>query len=63
MSSLSPSTLSPLLLTTAVAFAYYVEMPPALNFLLNGGDIAHPFISVKKYVDFTTRLMLVTVGE
>jgi sec-independent protein translocase protein TatC len=48
------------LFVVGCAFAYYVEMPPALNFLLNGGDIAHPFISVKKYVDFTTRLMLVT---
>jgi len=42
------------------AFAYYVELPPALNFLLNAGDIARPLISVRKYVDFTTRLMLVT---
>jgi sec-independent protein translocase protein TatC len=42
------------------AFAYYIELPPALNFLLNGGGIAEPFISVKSYVSFTTRLMLVT---
>jgi sec-independent protein translocase protein TatC len=43
------------------AFAYYVELPPALNFLLEGGGgIAEPFISVRKYVDFVTRLMLVT---
>jgi sec-independent protein translocase protein TatC len=43
------------------AFAYYIELPPALNFLLEGGgDVASPFISVKKYVDFVTRLMLVT---
>jgi len=42
------------------AFAYYVELPPALNFLLDTGDIAEPFISVKYYVDFVTRLMLVT---
>jgi len=41
------------------AFAYYVELPPALNFLLNVGE-ARPLISVQKYVDFTTRLMLVT---
>ncbi len=42
------------------AFAYYIELPPALNFLLDGGGVASPFISVKKYVDFVTRLMLVT---
>jgi len=42
------------------AFAYYVELPPALNFLLDTGDIAEPLISVKYYVDFVTRLMFVT---
>jgi sec-independent protein translocase protein TatC len=43
------------------AFAYYIEMPPALNFLLDApDDIASPFITVKSYVDFATRLMLVT---
>ena len=42
------------------AFAYYVELPPALNFLLDAGDVARPLISVRSYVDFTTRLMLVT---
>ena len=43
------------------AFAYYVELPPALNFLLDSpGDIARPLISVKSYVDFATRLMFVT---
>lgn len=42
------------------AFAYYVEMPPALGFLLDSGGVARPFISVKSYVDFATRLMLVT---
>ncbi len=43
------------------AFAYYIEMPPALNFLLSSpGDIAQPLITVKSYVDFATRLMLVT---
>ena len=41
-------------------FAYYIEMPPALNFLLNGQGVADPFISVKAYVSFVTRLMLVT---
>ena len=43
------------------AFARYIEMPPALNFLLKPpGDIATPFISVKEYVNFATRLMFVT---
>lgn len=43
-------------------FAYYIEMPPALNFLLTppGGVPAEPFISVSKYFSFATRLMLVT---
>ena len=43
------------------AFAYYIEMPPALGFLLgSAGDNARPFISIKYYIDFATRLMLVT---
>jgi sec-independent protein translocase protein TatC len=43
------------------AFAYYIEMPPALNFLLKPpGDLATPLISVKKYIGFATKLMLVT---
>ncbi len=42
-----------------LAFAYFVEMPPALNFLLKP-PVGEPFISIQKYVDFTTRLMLVT---
>jgi sec-independent protein translocase protein TatC len=42
------------------AFAFYIELPPALNFLLDGGDVANPMISVRSYVDFVTRLMLVT---
>lgn len=42
------------------AFAYFVMMPPALNFLLDFPDQATPLISIRKYVDFTTRLMLVS---
>lgn len=42
------------------AFAYYVELPPALRFLLNSGEGIEPFINVTSYIDFTTRLMLVT---
>ena len=50
-----------LMFVAGLLFAYYVELPPALNFLLNfGGDFAQPLISVKKYVDFVTRLMFVT---
>jgi sec-independent protein translocase protein TatC len=50
-----------LMFVAGCAFARYVEMPPAMNFLLDApGDIATPFISVKAYVDFATRLMLVT---
>jgi sec-independent protein translocase protein TatC len=42
------------------AFAYYIELPPALHFLLNSGEGIEPFINVTSYIDFTTRLMLVT---
>ena len=43
------------------AFAYYIELPPAFRFLLSTpGDVAKPFIKVGSYVNFVTRLMLVT---
>jgi len=42
------------------AFAYYIELPPALRFLLNSGEGIEPFINITSYIDFTTRLMLVT---
>jgi len=43
------------------AFAYYVELPPALHFLLSfSGDVATPFIKIGSYISFVTRLMLVT---
>ena len=36
-------------------------MPPALNFLLKPpSNLAEPLISVKKYIGFATKLMLVT---
>jgi len=41
------------------AFAYYVELPPALSFLLDSGGVATPMISVQKYVDFVTKMMVV----
>ena len=43
------------------AFAYYVELPPALGFLLNPpGGVGEPLIGASKYFNFVTRLMLVT---
>jgi sec-independent protein translocase protein TatC len=42
------------------AFAYYLELPPALGFLLNSGGGIEPFINITSYVDFVSRLMLVT---
>lgn len=43
-----------------MAFAYYVELRPFLHFLLNPpGDIGEPLISVRKYLGFVTRLLLV----
>lgn len=48
-----------LMFVVGAAFAFYVELPPALNFLLNGGDVAKPLISVQKYIDFVTKMMLV----
>lgn len=42
------------------AFAYYVELRPFLGFLLDPpGDIGEPLISIKKYIGFVTRLLLV----
>ncbi len=44
-----------------VAFAYYVALPPALDFLLNfGEDLAEPNIRVGSYIDFVTRLLFWT---
>ena len=44
-----------------LAFAYYIELPPALGFLLNPpGGVGEPLISASKYFDFVTRLLLVT---
>jgi sec-independent protein translocase protein TatC len=42
------------------AFAYYVELPPALGFLLKPPGDIKPLISASKYFNFVTRLMLVT---
>jgi sec-independent protein translocase protein TatC len=44
-----------------LAFAYYVELPPALRFLLNpASDGVEPTIGVRTYVDTVTRLMVLT---
>ena len=49
------------LFLSGVAFAYYVALPPALDFLLNfGEDIAEPNIRVASYIDFVTRLLFWT---
>jgi sec-independent protein translocase protein TatC len=46
------------------AFAYYIELPPALKFLLDGPvtvtEDVEPFIKIQAYIDFVTRLILVT---
>ncbi len=42
------------------AFAYYVELPPALAFLVgNTGDV-RPLIRISSYIDFVTRLIFMT---
>ena len=44
-----------------VAFAYYIALPPALDFLLNfNNDLAQPNIRIGSYVDFVTRLLFWT---
>jgi len=50
------------LFLSGVAFAYYVALPPALDFLLKfgGGEIAEPNLRVGSYVDFVTRLLFWT---
>ena len=50
------------LFLAGVAFAYYIALPPALDFLLDfgGGNIAKANIRVGSYVDFVTRLLFWT---
>jgi sec-independent protein translocase protein TatC len=44
-----------------MAFAYYVELPPALRFLLGADpDTVEPTIGVQTYIDTVTRLLLLT---
>lgn len=50
-----------LLFLAGVLFAYYVALPPALDFLLNfGDDYAEPTIRIGSYMDFVTRLLFWT---
>ena len=49
-----------LMFVAGCAFAYYVELPPAINFLYSGGDIASANIKVSSHVNFVTRIMFVT---
>jgi sec-independent protein translocase protein TatC len=49
------------LFLAGVAFAYYIALPPALDFLLNfNDDLAEPNIRIGSYIDFVTRLMFWT---
>jgi sec-independent protein translocase protein TatC len=49
------------LFLTGVLFAYFVALPPALDFLLNfENDIAQPNIRVGAYIDFVTRMLFWT---
>jgi sec-independent protein translocase protein TatC len=45
-----------------VLFAYFVALPPALDFLLEfgGGDLAQANIRIGAYIDFVTRLLFWT---
>ncbi len=51
-----------LLFLGGVAFAYYIALPPALDFLLGfgGGELAKPELRIGSYVDFVTRLLFWT---
>src|SRR6185369_11448013 len=49
------------LFLSGVAFAYYVALPPALDFLLNfNNDLANPNIRLGSYIDFVSRLLFWT---
>lgn len=50
---------SSLMFVAGCAFAYYIELPPALNFLYDGRGIASAQIKVSSHVSFVTRIMLV----
>lgn len=43
-----------------MAFAYYAELPPALDFLLVDTQEVESTIGVKTYIDTVTRLLLIT---
>ncbi|MEA3224201.1 MAG: twin-arginine translocase subunit TatC [Thermodesulfobacteriota bacterium] len=47
-----------LLFISGVAFAYFILLPPALNFLLTfSGEIARPLITIENYVSVIIRLL------
>jgi sec-independent protein translocase protein TatC len=49
------------LFLSGVAFAYYIALPPAMDFLLNfNNDLASPNIRIGSYIDFVTRLLFWT---
>jgi sec-independent protein translocase protein TatC len=49
------------LFALGVAFAYYVALPPALDFLLNfNNEAAVPNIRISSYIDFVVRLLFFT---
>ena len=49
------------LFLSGVAFAFFIALPPALDFLLNfNNDLAEPNIRIGSYVDFVTRLLFWT---
>jgi sec-independent protein translocase protein TatC len=49
------------LFLAGVAFAYYIALPPAMDFLLNfNTDLASPNIRISSYIDFVTRLLFWT---
>jgi sec-independent protein translocase protein TatC len=45
---------------SGVAFAYFVALPPALNFLFHfGADLATVEVRISNYIDVVTRMLLV----
>ena len=50
-----------LMFVAGMAFAYYIELPPALDFLLNPAtDDVEATIGIKTYIDTVTRLLFIT---
>lgn len=50
-----------LMFAAGVAFAYFILIPPATNFLLTfGSNIATPMITIGNYISIVTRLLIAT---